>query len=83
MKLDTNGSGSIEKEEFLQIPTVANNPLALRLIAIFDEKYVCPLPIRSSLAGSLCVMCHENLQLLLFGLLKNQWFRDCGFQRVR
>lgn len=38
MKLDTNGSGSIEKEEFLQIPTVANNPLALRLISIFDEK---------------------------------------------
>lgn len=43
MKLDTNGSGSIEKEEFMQIPTVANNPLALRLIAIFDEKYVPPL----------------------------------------
>ncbi|KDN37822.1 putative CNB1-calcineurin B, regulatory subunit [Tilletiaria anomala UBC 951] len=37
MKLDTNGSGSIEKDEFLSIPAIANNPLAHRLIAIFDE----------------------------------------------
>ena len=38
MKLDRDGSGSIEKEEFLQIPAIANNPLASRLIAIFDEE---------------------------------------------
>ena len=37
MKLDRDGSGSIDKDEFLQIPAIANNPLALRLIAIFDE----------------------------------------------
>ena len=37
MKLDRDGSGSIDKDEFLQIPQIANNPLALRLIAIFDE----------------------------------------------
>ena len=36
----SDGSGSIDKEEFLQIPQIANNPLATRLIAIFDEEYV-------------------------------------------
>ncbi|RKP11002.1 calcineurin subunit B [Thamnocephalis sphaerospora] len=37
IKLDKDGSGSIDKDEFLAIPQVANNPLASRLIAIFDE----------------------------------------------
>lgn len=36
LKLDRDGSGSIDREEFLQIPAIANNPLAQRLIAIFD-----------------------------------------------
>lgn len=40
MKLDRDGSGSIDKDEFLQIPAIASNPLALRMIAIFDEEYV-------------------------------------------
>jgi Ca2+-binding EF-hand superfamily protein len=40
MKLDRDGSGSIDKDEFLQIPAIANNPLALRMIAIFDEECV-------------------------------------------
>ncbi|KAG8891130.1 Calcineurin subunit B [Tulasnella sp. 332] len=37
MKLDSDRSGSIDREEFLQIPQIANNPLASRMIAIFDE----------------------------------------------
>ncbi|KAA1084153.1 Calcineurin subunit B [Puccinia graminis f. sp. tritici] len=37
MKLDRDQSGSIDKDEFLQIPAIANNPLASRMIAIFDE----------------------------------------------
>lgn len=40
MKLDRDGSGSIDKEEFLQIPQIATNPLASRMIAIFDEEWV-------------------------------------------
>ena len=40
MKLDRDGSGSIDRDEFLQIPAIANNPLAHRLISIFDEEYV-------------------------------------------
>lgn len=36
MKLDKDNSGTIEKEEFLSIPAIANNPLATRLIEIFD-----------------------------------------------
>jgi serine/threonine-protein phosphatase 2B regulatory subunit len=38
LKLDRDGSGSIDREEFLQIPQIANNPLASRMIAIFDEE---------------------------------------------
>ncbi|GAA5863666.1 hypothetical protein JCM5353_007712 [Sporobolomyces roseus] len=37
MKLDKDGSGSLSKDEFLQIPQIATNPLAHRMIAIFDE----------------------------------------------
>ncbi|KAI9591172.1 calcineurin subunit B [Syncephalis fuscata] len=37
IKLDKDGSGSIDKDEFLAIPQIAGNPLASRLIAIFDE----------------------------------------------
>nr|AGJ95086.1 calcineurin regulatory B subunit [Mucor lusitanicus] len=37
MKLDKDNSGSIDKDEFLSIPQIANNPLASRMIAIFDE----------------------------------------------
>jgi hypothetical protein len=32
-----DGSGTIEREEFLQLPQVSSNPLATRMIAIFDE----------------------------------------------
>lgn len=42
MKLDKDGSGSIDRDEFLQIPQIANNPLAHRMIAIFDDEYVTP-----------------------------------------
>ncbi|KAJ3224263.1 Calcineurin subunit B, partial [Clydaea vesicula] len=34
--LDKDGNGSIEKEEFLAVPQIASNPLAQRMIAIFD-----------------------------------------------
>jgi len=37
MKLDADQSGSIDRDEFLQIPQIANNPLASRMIAIFDD----------------------------------------------
>ncbi|KAF9509857.1 hypothetical protein BS47DRAFT_1377514 [Hydnum rufescens UP504] len=36
LKLDSDGSGSIDREEFLQISQIANNPLASRMISIFD-----------------------------------------------
>ncbi|KAI9855271.1 MAG: Calcineurin subunit B [Vezdaea acicularis] len=37
MKLDKDNSGTIEREEFLSLPQVSSNPLATRMIAIFDE----------------------------------------------
>ena len=37
MKMDKDRSGAIDKEEFLSLPQIANNPLAQRLMAIFDE----------------------------------------------
>ena len=41
----SDGSGSIDREEFLQIPQIANNPLAGRMIAIFDEECVPSSPL--------------------------------------
>lgn len=40
MKLDRDGNGTIDKDEFLQIPAIASNPLSSRMIAIFDEELV-------------------------------------------
>ncbi|CAG8542330.1 12173_t:CDS:2 [Ambispora gerdemannii] len=37
MKLDKDKSGAVDREEFLSIPQIASNPLASRMIAIFDE----------------------------------------------
>ncbi|ANB11395.1 calcineurin regulatory subunit B [Sugiyamaella lignohabitans] len=37
MKLDQDDSGTIESEEFLSIPAIRTNPLASRLIEIFDD----------------------------------------------
>jgi serine/threonine-protein phosphatase 2B regulatory subunit len=48
MKLDKDGSGSIDKDEFLQIPQIATNPLASRMIAIFDEECVRKLFLAQS-----------------------------------
>lgn len=35
--LPQDNSGTIEREEFLSLPQVSSNPLASRMIAIFDE----------------------------------------------
>ncbi|KAH9869925.1 Calcineurin subunit B, partial [Plenodomus biglobosus] len=37
MKLDKDNSGTIERDEFLALPQISSNPLATRMIAIFDE----------------------------------------------
>lgn len=37
MKIDTDSSGTIEKDEFLAIPTIQTNPLAARLLEVFDK----------------------------------------------
>lgn len=37
MKLDKDKSGTIEKDEFSSIPGVSSNPLAPRLMDVFDE----------------------------------------------
>ncbi|KAI0434665.1 calcineurin, beta subunit [Xylaria sp. FL1042] len=37
MKLDKDQNGTIERDEFLMLPQISSNPLATRLIAIFDE----------------------------------------------
>lgn len=36
-KLDKDNSGTIERDEFLSLPQISSNPLATRMIAIFDE----------------------------------------------
>ncbi|KAG0309741.1 hypothetical protein BGZ98_008877 [Dissophora globulifera] len=51
MKLDRDGSGSIDKEEFLAIPQIATNPLASRLIAIMDEDGGGDVDFKEFIAG--------------------------------
>ncbi|KAG5463417.1 MAG: hypothetical protein BJ554DRAFT_7750 [Olpidium bornovanus] len=51
MKLDKDGSGSIDKDEFLAIPQIANNPLAPRMIAIFDEDGGGDVDFKEFIAG--------------------------------
>lgn len=36
MKLDRDSSGSIDKNEFMSIPGVSSNPLAARIMEVFD-----------------------------------------------
>ena len=36
-KLDKDKSGSLEPEEFFDIPEIANNPLVKRVIAVLDK----------------------------------------------
>ncbi|KAK5780352.1 calcineurin regulatory subunit B PWA37_002687 [Arxiozyma heterogenica] len=36
MKLDRDSSGSIDKNEFMSIPGVSSNPLATRIMEVFD-----------------------------------------------
>jgi len=49
----SDGSGSIDREEFLQIPQIATNPLASRMIAIFDEEYAFSIMLRDILTRTL------------------------------
>ncbi|KAF9974373.1 Calcineurin subunit B [Actinomortierella ambigua] len=51
MKLDKDGSGSIDKDEFLAIPQIATNPLASRLIAIMDEDGGGDVDFKEFIAG--------------------------------
>ncbi|CCF56014.1 hypothetical protein KAFR_0A05790 [Kazachstania africana CBS 2517] len=37
MKLDRDSSGSIDKNEFMSIPGVSSNPLAARIMEVFDS----------------------------------------------
>ncbi|KAK4979609.1 Calcineurin subunit B [Elasticomyces elasticus] len=37
MKLDKDNSGTLSRAEFLSLPTIASNPLATRLLALFDS----------------------------------------------
>ncbi|BFZ55993.1 Calcineurin subunit B [Savitreella phatthalungensis] len=37
LKLDQNGNGTINRNEFLALPQVASNPLANRLFAVIDQ----------------------------------------------
>lgn len=51
MKLDKDNSGAIDREEFLSIPAIANNPLASRLIDLFDADGGGDVDFQEFLAG--------------------------------
>jgi len=43
--------GQLDRDEFLSIPQIANNPLALRMIAIFDEDGSGTVDFQEFIAG--------------------------------
>ncbi|GME82109.1 unnamed protein product [Ambrosiozyma monospora] len=51
MKLDADNSGAIEKNEFLAIPGIGQNPLAKRVIDIFDENKGGDIDFKEFVAG--------------------------------
>lgn len=51
MKLDRDGSGTIDKTEFLGIPGISSNPLASRLMDVFDEDGSGTIDFQEFIAG--------------------------------
>ncbi|KAH6602303.1 hypothetical protein BASA61_001256 [Batrachochytrium salamandrivorans] len=51
IKLDKDGSGSLERDEFLAIPAIASNPLAQRLLAVFDTNGSGDVDFKEFLTG--------------------------------
>lgn len=51
MKLDKDGSGTIDKTEFLVIPGISANPLASRLMDVFDEDSSGTIDFQEFLTG--------------------------------
>jgi serine/threonine-protein phosphatase 2B regulatory subunit len=49
--MDTDGSGSLEKNEFLNLPQISSNPLAQRLLAVFDKDGSGDVDFREFLIG--------------------------------
>lgn len=37
MKMDTNGNGTIEPDEFFDVPELKDNPIVQRIITVFDK----------------------------------------------
>lgn len=51
VKLDKDGSGSLDKSEFMAIPQIASNPLAQRLLAVFDSDCSGDVDFKEFLVG--------------------------------
>ncbi|KAI8916121.1 hypothetical protein EDD86DRAFT_185420, partial [Gorgonomyces haynaldii] len=51
VKLDKDGSGSLDKDEFMAVPQVASNPLAQRLLAVFDTDGSGDIDFKEFLVG--------------------------------
>ncbi|KAJ3106789.1 Calcineurin subunit B [Phlyctochytrium bullatum] len=51
VKLDKDGSGTIDKEEFLSIPQIANNPLAARLLSVLDGDGTGDIDFKEFISG--------------------------------
>ena len=74
---NSDGSGSIDHDEFLQIPHIASNPLALRMIAIFDEECVAGLVLLNRPYFSPWLLIDRIIYLLI------QRQRDGRLPRIR
>ncbi|KAJ3209917.1 Calcineurin subunit B [Dinochytrium kinnereticum] len=51
VKLDKDGSGTIDKDEFLSLPQIANNPLAARLLSVLDGDGTGDIDFKEFISG--------------------------------
>ena len=49
--MDTDESGTLDKDEFLKIPQINSNPLAARLLAVFDTDGSGDIDFKEFLTG--------------------------------
>lgn len=79
MKLDKNNNGVIDKEEFLAIPGISQNPLAKRVIDIFDANKGGDIDFKEFVTGLSAFSSSSSAEDKLRFLFKVYDIDDDGF----
>ena len=72
-RLDKNGNGCIDKEEFLTVDGINKNPLAVRLMNLFDEDNSGEISFEEFLTGLSVFSAKGNKEEKLHCKNLNDW----------